>query len=98
MSEQLTIVIQRLNRIETMLAKVLHDGPEKKQRRLPEKEVIKKFNIGRARLRQLRQGFKRNGKFHEPVLLKWGHRGGRHIDYDVEELEQVLNQTIIYND
>lgn len=95
MSEQLTIVLQRLHRIETMLAKVLHEGPEKKQKRMPEKEVITQLGIGRARLRQLRQGFKRNGVWHDPVLFKWGHRGGRHIDYDVEELEQVFKQTII---
>jgi hypothetical protein len=97
MSEQLVIVLQRLHRIETMLAQVLHEGPEKIKKRLPEKEVIKKYGIGRARLRQLRQGFRRNGVFHDPVLFKWGHRGGRHIDYDVEELEQVLKHTIIHD-
>lgn len=98
MSEQLTIVLQRLNRIESMLAKVLHSGPEKKPKRIPEEEVIKQYNVGRARLKQLRLGFKRDGVQHDPVLFKWGHRGGRHIDYDVEELEQVFKRTIFIND
>lgn len=81
-----------------MLARIVHQGPEKKQKRLPEAEVIKKYGIGAARLRQLRQGYKRKGQVHPPVLFKWGHRGGRHIDYDVEELEDVFKQTIIIND
>lgn len=99
MSEQLTIILQRINRIETMLAKVLHEGlPERKPKRLPEKEVIKLFGIGRARLQQLRQGYVKRGIRYDPVLFKWGHRGGRHIDYDLAELEEVLKQTIIYND
>lgn len=95
---ELTIILQRINRLETMLAKVLHDGPEKRAKRMTEKEVMEKYGIGRSRLQQLRQGFNRNGKFYPPVLLKWGHRGGRHIDYDVEELEQVFKKQIIIND
>src|SRR5688572_1720395 len=98
MSEQLTIILQRINRLETMLAKFLHEGPEKKHKRLPEAEVIKRYGIGRARLRQLRQGYTRKGIRYDPKLFKWGHRGGRHIDYDVEELEEVFKQTIIYID
>lgn len=99
MSEQLTIVLQKLNRIETMLAKVLHEGvPEKRPKRMPEKEVMERFRIGRYKLQQMRQGYTKRGIRYDPVLFKWGHRGGRHIDYDVKELEEVLKQTIIYND
>lgn len=96
MSEQL--IIQRLNRIETMLAKVLHEGVERKPKRLSEKEVVDRFGIGRARLQQLRLGFTRKGVKYDPVLFKWGHRKGRHIDYDVAELEEVLKQTIFITD
>lgn len=96
MSEQLTLIIQRLVKIETMLAKVLN-GEVKKPKRMPEAEVIKCYGVKRSKLQQMRNGYTHNGRFYDPVLFKWGHRNGRHIDYDVEELEEVFKQTIFIN-
>jgi len=97
MSQQLILnVIERLQRVETMLAKALNEAP-RRPKRMSEEEVIKWLGIGRARLKQYRLGYTRQGKSYDPILFKWGHRNGRHIDYDVAELEEVFKQTIITN-
>lgn len=95
MSDQLTVILQRINRIETMLSKVLREGTTPKPRRLAEGEAMKQYGVSKYKLQQLRQGYKRNGVFYDPVLFKWGHRNGRHFDYDVEELEAILGRKIL---
>lgn len=94
MSEQLTLLLHRLQRIETKLDQVL-TGEIKRPARMPEAEVIKWLGISRSRLQQLRLGYRKRGVWHDPIILKWGHRNGRHIDYDVAELEELFQQTTI---
>lgn len=81
---------QRLDRIERMLREHLRETPPRDPKRLSEGEVIKKYDVGRERLKQLRLGYKGA----PPVLLKWGHIGGRRIDYDVQELNEYFTRTI----
>lgn len=94
MSEQLTLIIQRLQRIESKVDKALGNVVTK-PKRMSEEEVIKWLGVGRARLQQLRNGYKKNGIAYGPVLFKWSHIKGRHIEYDVEELEEVFKRTTI---
>lgn len=94
MSEQLTLIIQRLQRLETKLDKVL-GGEVTRPKRMKEADVIKEYGVGRYRLQQLRRGYKKNGIQYDPVLFKWAHRNGRDIDYDVAELDEVFKRTPI---
>lgn len=78
--------------MEKMLSKALHRLPEAEPSRLSQDEVMKKFNISQPRLKQLRLGYK--GK--PPVLFLWGSINGRHIDYDVKELERYFKRSIAF--
>lgn len=94
MSEQLTMLLHHIHRIEKKLDQVLA-GEVSKPKRMGEADVIKWLGVGRSRLQQLRLGYKKNGVWHDPVLFKWSHCNGRHIDYDVLELEEVFKRTFI---
>lgn len=85
----------RLTRIEKMLSKALHKIPAPTPRRMPEKQVCEAFDISTGRLKQLRLGCYKRGKYQPPKLFKWGHVNGKRIDYDVEELNQVFKRTTI---
>lgn len=87
----------RLTRIENMLSRALHKipAPKSRPRRLPEAEVIFIYGRSAARLKQLRLGCFKNGKYQPPRLFLWGHENGRKIDYDVDELNQVFKRTIV---
>lgn len=88
----------RLTRIENMLSRALHRTVPKSKAmpaRLPEVEVVRIYGRSAARLKQLRLGCHKNGKYQPPRLFNWGHESGRRIDYDVEELERVFKRTIV---
>jgi hypothetical protein len=85
----------RLTRIENMLSKALHVSVARQPKRMLEKEVCEVFNISAGRLKQLRLGCHKRGKYEAPKIFKWGHVNGRRIDYDVEELNQVFKRTTI---
>jgi hypothetical protein len=91
---------RRLARIENKLAlltnNIMHNLPEEKPKRLPEKKICELYNISKHTLKRMRLGYKRqDGREVPPVLFKWGHKKGRRIDYDVAEFEENFKTTII---
>lgn len=87
---------KKIDRIANMLSQVLHKVPEETPKRLTEKQVIEQYNVSIHMLRKMRLGYKNNkGIDVPPVLFHWGHRNGRHIDYDVAELDTVFKRTIL---
>ncbi len=86
---------KRLQRIEQMLKEALNNVQPALSKRLPEKQVMQEYNVSQHVLRRLRLGYKRSdGMRISPMLFKWGARNGRNIDYDREELDNVLKSTI----
>lgn len=83
---------QRLNTIERLLRDVLRKVPEDEPRYLPEEEVCKRYGLSRSRLKQYRLGCTKNGKRYEPAIHNWTKQNGRHIEYELAELERVFKR------
>lgn len=95
MQEQINRIDRRLAKMEKMLRDALERIPPEKSNRLTEKVAMQEYEVSKQVLTRLRLGYKRSdGKLIPPVLFKWGHRQGRHIDYDRQELDKILQRTI----
>lgn len=85
----------RLARIENMLTRYLHQQPPRVGKRMKEKEVCQRYEVSPGRLKQLRLGYSKRGKYYPPQLFNWGSISGRRIDYDVEELDKHFQRRIV---
>jgi hypothetical protein len=94
--EKVNRMEKRLIRMEEMLKSALINVQPALSKRITEKDAIKEYGVSQHILRRLRLGYKRSdGMRISPMLFKWGSRNGRSFDYDREELDKVLQRTVI---
>lgn len=80
---------ERVKRLENAFARLQHGDNIMVKKRMPEAEVVIRFGVSAARLKQLRLGYRGV----PPILTKWSSCRGRRIEYDVAELERYFRQS-----